>query len=152
MVEPRRRSLFLPAVDLRKRAVGGIIYVKVISASKLSRSCMRGSPSRREQSYPANGSSEEHFVDNDLRTFVEAELGQLTRRTDVRPGSSPTWDATFNMVLHEETGTLRLHLYNCPPGSVKYDYLASCEIKVSHIDAYSVSLQPSSSNFECFRH
>ncbi|KAI9384384.1 hypothetical protein POPTR_012G056000v4 [Populus trichocarpa] len=128
MIEPRRRCFSLPAVDLRKKAVGGIVYVSVISASKLSRSNLRGSPPRR-----VNGSFIEHFDDKYLQTFVEVELGHLTRRTDVRPGSNPRWDSTFNMFLHEETGTLRLHLYNRPPNSVKYDYLASCEIKMKYV-------------------
>ncbi|KAL9337608.1 hypothetical protein Peur_069377 [Populus x canadensis] len=132
MVEPHRHCYCLPAVDLRKKAVGGMVYVSVISARKLSRSNLRGSPPRREQSHSLNGSLVEHFDDKDLRTFVEVELGQLTRRTEVRLGSSPRWDSTFNMVLHEDTGTLRLHLYNCPPNSVKYDYLASCEIKMKY--------------------
>lgn len=130
MVEPHRCCYYLPAVDLRKKAVGGIIYVTVISASELSRSGLRVSPPRRQQSCSANGRLEEHFDDEDLQTFVEVELGQLTRRTNVKPGSSPRWDSTFNMVLHEGTGTLRFHLYNCTPNSVKYDYLASCEVKV----------------------
>ncbi|KAJ6759796.1 hypothetical protein OIU79_024789 [Salix purpurea] len=132
MVEPHRRCYSLPAVDLRKKAVGGIVYVSVISASNLSRSKLRGSPPRREQSSSLNGSLVENFDDNNLQTFVEVELGQLTRRTAVRPGSSPRWDSTFNMVLHEETGTLRLHLYNCPPNSVKFDFLAKCEIKMKY--------------------
>ncbi|KAJ6677509.1 hypothetical protein OIU74_024078 [Salix koriyanagi] len=132
MVEPHRRCYSLPAVDLRKKAVGGIVYVSVISASNLSRSKLRGSPPRREQSSSLNGSLVENFDDNNLRTFVEVELGQLTRRTAVSPGSSPRWDSTFNMVLHEETGTLRLHLYNCPPNSVKFDFLAKCEIKMKY--------------------
>ncbi|KAJ6411403.1 hypothetical protein OIU84_008048 [Salix udensis] len=132
MVEPHRRCYSLPAVDLRKKAVGGIVYVSVISASNLSRSKLRGSPQRREQSSSLNGSLVENFDDNNLRTFVEVELGQLTRRTAVSPGSSPRWDSTFNMVLHEETGTLRLHLYNCPPNSVKFDFLAKCEIKMKY--------------------
>nr|TKR90327.1 C2 domain-containing family protein [Populus alba] len=132
MVEPQRRCYCLPAVDLRKKAVGGIVFVSVISARKLSRSNLRGSPPRREQSHSLNGSLVEHFDDKDLRTFVEVELGQLTRRTEVIPGSSPSWDSTFNMVLHGDTGTLRLHLYNYPPNSVKYDYLASCEIKMKY--------------------
>lgn len=130
MVEPRRRCYSLPAVDLRKKAVGGVIHVTVISASKISSSSFRGSPSRRQQNYSANGSLEEHFDDKDLQTFVEVELEQLTRRTGVKPGSSPRWDSTFNMILHEETGILRFHLYNSNPSSVKCDYLASCEIKV----------------------
>lgn len=132
MVEPHRQCFSLPAVDLRKKAVGGIIYVKVISASKLSRSSLRGSPSRRQPSFPIDG-LQEHFDNKDLQTFVEVELGELTRRTDVRPGSSPHWDSTFNMVLHDNTGTVRFHLYERTPGSMKYDYLASCEIKIKYV-------------------
>ncbi|KAI9173502.1 hypothetical protein LWI28_002309 [Acer negundo] len=133
MVEPRRRCFSLPAVDLRKKAVGGIIYVKVISASKLSRSSLRGSPSRRQQTYYTDSGVEENYDDKDLRTFVEIELEELTRRTDIRPGSDPRWESTFNMVLHEEVGVLRFHLYACTPGSMKYDYLASCEIKMKYV-------------------
>lgn len=129
MVEPRRRCFSLPAVDLQKRAVGGIIYVTVISASKLFKSNLRGSPSRRNEN-PSDRSSEEHLVDHDLQTFVEVELEELTRTTNVRTGSSPKWDSTFNMVLHDETGILRFNLYESTPSNVKYDYLASCEIKV----------------------
>ncbi|KAK4844374.1 hypothetical protein QYF36_019394 [Acer negundo] len=133
MVEPRRRCFSLPAVDLRKKAVGGIIYVKVISASKLSRSSLRGSPSRRQQTYYTDSGVEENYDDKDLRTFVEIELEELTRRTDIRPGSDPRWESTFNMVLHEEVGVLRFHLYACTLGSMKYDYLASCEIKMKYV-------------------
>jgi hypothetical protein len=124
MVEPRRRCFTLPAVDLRKKAVGGIIYVKVISANKLSRNSFK--VSRRQQNGSSNGSSE----DKDLHTFVEVEIEELTRRTDVRLGSTPRWDAPFNMVLHDNTGTLRFNLYECIPNNVKCDYLGSCEIKV----------------------
>ncbi|KAF8022532.1 hypothetical protein BT93_F0141 [Corymbia citriodora subsp. variegata] len=133
MVEPRRRCLSLPAVELRKKAVGSIIYVKVVSASKLSRSALRGSPSRRQQSFTINGTMEEQLDDKDLQTFVEVELEELTRRTDVKTGSTPRWNSTFNMVLHENAGTLHFHLYECTPNSVKYDYLASCEIKVRYV-------------------
>ncbi|KAJ0106114.1 hypothetical protein Patl1_19137 [Pistacia atlantica] len=118
-------------VDLRKKAVGGIIYVKVVSASKLFRSSLRGSPSRRQTS-PVARSLEERNDDKDLQTFVEIELEELTRRTNVRPGSDPRWDSTFNMVLHEETGILRFHLYQFTPYSVQYGYLASCEVKVKY--------------------
>ena len=129
MVEPHRRCYSLPAVDLRKKAVGGIIYVTVLSASKLSKSNLKVNPSRRQRS-PSDKSLEDYFADNDLQTFVEVELGDLTRRTNEGSGSSPRWDSTFNMVLHGEVGTLRFHLYECNPSNVKYDYLASCEIKV----------------------
>lgn len=132
MIEPRRQCFSLPAVDLRKKVVGGIVYVTVISASKLSRSSLRGSPSRRQPSFNVDG-LQEHFDDKDLQTFVEVELGELTRRTDVRQGSSPQWDSTFNMVLHDNTGIVRFHLYERTPGSVKYDYLASCEIKMKYV-------------------
>ncbi|CAI0380852.1 unnamed protein product [Linum tenue] len=128
MVEPRRRCFSLPAVDLRKKVVGGIVHVTVVSASKLSKSSFKGSPTRKQQQ-----SSEDGVDDNDLQTFVEVELGQLTRKTNARPGSSPKWNSTFNMVLHEETGILRFNLCNCNPDSVKYDYLSSCEIKVDSI-------------------
>ncbi|GLT64210.1 hypothetical protein SLA2020_367170 [Shorea laevis] len=133
MVEPRRRCYSLPSVELRKKVVGGSIYVTVISASKLSRSSLRGNSSRRQQSSFTNGTSEEQLVFKDLQTFAEVELEELTRRTDVGSGSSPTWNSTFNMVLHEETGTIRFHLYECTPSNVKYDYLASCEIKMKYV-------------------
>lgn len=130
MVEPRRRCFSLPAVELRKKAVGGIVYVTVISASKLSRANVKGSPPRRQQYSIKDGYMEERLDNKDMQTFVEVELGQLTRRTGVRAGTCPKWDSTFNMVLHEDTGTLRFNLYECTPGSVKYDYLTSCEVKV----------------------
>ncbi|XP_062117124.1 synaptotagmin-5 [Humulus lupulus] len=132
MVEPHRRCFSLPAEDLQKKAVGGIIYVTVISGNRLLRSSLRGSPSRKQEDCP-DRSSEGQFVDRDLQTFIEVELEDLTRRTSARSGSSPRWDSTFNMVLHEEYGTLRFHLYECTPGNVKYDYLASCEIKLKYV-------------------
>lgn len=139
MVEPRRRCFSLPAVDLQKKAVGGIVYVTVVSASKLSRSSLRGSPSR-EQENSSDKSSEELSVDRDLQTFVEVELGELMRRTNARSGSCPRWDSTFNMVLHEEIGIIRFHLYECTPNNVKYDYLASCEIKVFDYEFSNINL------------
>ncbi|KAJ1405713.1 Synaptotagmin-like mitochondrial-lipid-binding domain [Sesbania bispinosa] len=132
MVEPRRRCFTLPAVDLRKKAVGGIIYIRVISANKLSRSCFKAS--RRQQNGTTNGYSEDNFDDKDLQTFVEVEVEELNRRTDVRLGSTPRWDAPFNMVLHDNTGNLRFNLYESRPNSVKCDYLASCEIKLRHVE------------------
>lgn len=130
MVEPRRRCYSLPAVNLRKYAVGGIIYVSVVSANKLSRNCFKGSPSWRQQNGTSNGCVEDNLSDKDLQTFVEVEVEELTRRTGVSLGPTPRWDATFNMVLHDSTGILRFNLYECPPDGVKYDYLACCEIKV----------------------
>lgn len=131
MVEPRRRCLSLPAVDLSKKAVSGIIYVTVISASKLSRNSLRGNSSRKPASTYMNSPPDENLSDkDDLQTFVEVELDELSRRTTVRLGSSPVWNSTFNMILHEDTGTLRFNLYESNPCNVKYDYLASCEVKV----------------------
>ncbi|XP_048444016.1 extended synaptotagmin-1 isoform X2 [Pyrus x bretschneideri] len=130
MVEPRRRCYTMPAVNLRKKAVGGIIYVTVISASKVSRNGLKGSPSRKQ----FDRSSDEQFVDKDLQTFVEVELEELTRKTGVKLGSNPSWNSKFNMVLHDETGNLRFNLYECTPNNVKYDYLASCEIKVKYVE------------------
>ncbi|XP_028786874.1 extended synaptotagmin-1-like [Neltuma alba] len=130
MVEPRRRCLYLPVVDFRRKAVGGIVHVTVISANKLSRSCFKG----RQQDGSSNGPLDAKSDEKDLQTFVEVELEELTRRTDVRLGSTPRWDAAFNMVLHDSTGTLRFNLYECPPNSVKYDYLGTCEIKMRHVE------------------
>ncbi|TYG43108.1 hypothetical protein ES288_D12G311100v1 [Gossypium darwinii] len=131
MVEPRRQCFSLSAVDLRKKAVGGIVYVTVISGNKLSRSSLKGSPSRRQPSSGVDG-LREHSDDKDLQTFVEVELGKLTRRTNVRPGSSPQWDSTFNMILHDNTGIVRFHLFEHTPGRMMCDYLASCEIKMRY--------------------
>ncbi|KAL5544784.1 hypothetical protein UlMin_008568 [Ulmus minor] len=138
MVEPRRRCFSLPAVDLQKKAVGGIIYVTVVSANKLFRSTLRGSPSRKGENSFSDRSSEEYLANEDLQTFVEVELEELTRRTSVKSGSGPKWDSTFNMVLHEEVGSLRFHLYESTPSNVKYDYLASCEIKVKYVKDDSI--------------
>lgn len=126
LVEPRRRCFTLPVVDLRKYAVGGMIYVSVISAKKLSRSCFKGS----QQNDTSNGCLEANLSEEDLQTFVEVEVEELTRKTGVSTGSTPRWDATFNMVLHDNTGIVRFNLYESPLDGVKYNYLACCEIKV----------------------
>ncbi|CAL5186561.1 unnamed protein product [Lathyrus oleraceus] len=134
MVEPRRRCFTLPAVDLRKKAVGGIIYVRVISANKLSWSSFKTSRRQQNGTNSCSSSSEDFFDDNDLHTFVEVEIEELTRRTDIRLGSTPRWDAPFNMVMHDNSGTLRFNLYECIPNNVKCDYLGSCEIKLRHVE------------------
>lgn len=130
MVEPCRQCHPLPFIELRKKAVAGIIYVTVISANKLSRSNLKGSPSRRQESSLIDGRLEECRDNNNLQTFVEVELEELTRRTSVGHGSSPKWDSTFNMSLHDDKGILKFNLYERNQGSVKYDYLTRCEIKV----------------------
>nr|GLL21967.1 synaptotagmin-5-like isoform X2 [Ipomoea trifida] len=128
MVEPRRNCLSLPAVNLEKKAVGGVLSVTVISASQISRSI-----SRKQQSPVADDCTDDLLDYKDLRTFVEVELEELSRKTDVKPGSCPRWDSKFNMTLHDDTGTLRFNLYECTPGSVKCDYLTSCEIKIKYV-------------------
>ncbi|KAK6137658.1 hypothetical protein DH2020_028584 [Rehmannia glutinosa] len=120
MVEPRRQCLALPAEDLQKKAVGGVLYVTVLSANKLS-GC------NSSDTHP-----EDRLESKDLQTFLEIELEELTRRTDVRAGSCPKWDTTFNLILHDNAGILRFNLYKRTPGSVKYDYLTSCEIKMRY--------------------
>ncbi|KAG6589542.1 Synaptotagmin-5, partial [Cucurbita argyrosperma subsp. sororia] len=133
MVEPRRRCLSLPAVDLGKRAVSGTLYVTVISASKLSRNYSRGNSSRKPLSTYMNSPPEENLTDKEeLQTFVEVEFHELSRKTTLRSGSNPVWNSTFNMILHEDTGTLRFNLYESNPSLVKYDYLASCEVKMKY--------------------
>ncbi|KAK6158067.1 hypothetical protein DH2020_005381 [Rehmannia glutinosa] len=121
MVEPRRQCLALPAEDLQKKAVGGVLYVTVLSANKLS-GC-----NSSVDTHP-----EDRLESKDLQTFLEIELEELTRRTDVRAGSCPKWDTTFNLILHDNAGILRFNLYKRTPGSVKYDYLTSCEIKMRY--------------------
>ncbi|KAI4347187.1 hypothetical protein L6164_008022 [Bauhinia variegata] len=134
MVEPRRRCFSLPAVSLKKHVAGGIVYVRVISAKKLSRRSFRFSPSRRQQNSTNDSYLEDNVNDKELQTFVEVELEELSRRTDVRLGSTPRWDATFNMVLHDSAGSIRFSLYECLPNSLKYDNLGSCEIKMRYVE------------------
>lgn len=131
MVEPRRRCLALPPVDLRKKAVGGVLHVTVVSASKLSRSSFK----RRLISAEDDDAGEVVVVDSrelgkDFHTFVEVELEDLTRRTLEVAGPNPTWDSTFNMLLHDDAGVVKFNLYECSSDRVNYDYLATCEIKV----------------------
>ncbi|XP_073055714.1 uncharacterized protein [Primulina eburnea] len=131
MVEPRRQCLALPAVDLQKKAVGGVLYVTVVSASKLRLSDSRGSPSTKQ-----TGSLTDTFEDGssntEIRTILEIELEELTRKTKMSMGSNPKWGSTFNLILHDNAGTVKFNLYECTPGSVKYGYLSSCEIKMRY--------------------
>lgn len=130
MVEPRRGCYSLPTVDLRKKAVGGVLSVTVVSASKLG----RNNGFSRETS-TSSGNIMENGGNKILQTFIEVELGDLTRRTSISQGSSPKWNATFNMVLHGESGILKFNLYEWDPSSVKYNYLTSCEIKVLYLNS-----------------
>ncbi|KAL6316358.1 hypothetical protein AAG906_017995 [Vitis piasezkii] len=122
MVEPRRQCYSLPSINLRKKVVGGILFVTVILASTLTGSNMKGSPFGRQ------GSS---LMD---ATLEENNENKLTRRTYASPGSSPRWDMTFNMVLHGDIGSLKFHLYKSSPICVKYDFLTSSEIKLKYVD------------------
>ncbi|KAK9714101.1 hypothetical protein RND81_06G071700 [Saponaria officinalis] len=133
MVEPHRRCIPLSAVQLGKVAVGGILYVTVVSASQISRNGMKGSPSKRQHGSSMTNAAEEH-LGKDLKRFVEVELEDLTRRTEAKPGVNPQWDSTFNMVLHDNAGVIRFHLYETSPGSVKFDHLATCEVKIRYSD------------------
>lgn len=126
MVEPRRRCLALPPVDLQKKAVGGVLHVTVVSAGKLSRSSFKRRPT-------SDGFGQENNeMGKDFHTFVEVELEDLTRRTLEVAGPNPTWDSTFNMALHDDAGIVKFNLYESCPDSVNYDFLASCEIKLRY--------------------
>ncbi|ERN03977.1 extended synaptotagmin-1 isoform X1 [Amborella trichopoda] len=133
MVEPRRRCFSLPSVDLRKKAVAGLLSVTVVKASRLVRGGVKSGLCEKRPNSLGNHQSSGNGVDKILQTFVEVELGGLTRRTNVRQGSSPEWNATFNMVLHDEAGAVVFHLYEWSAGNVKYDYLSSCEIKMKYV-------------------
>uniref|UniRef100_A0A1J3EC76 C2 domain-containing protein n=1 Tax=Noccaea caerulescens TaxID=107243 RepID=A0A1J3EC76_NOCCA len=132
MVEPRRGCFSLPATDFHKTVVGGIIYVTVVSGSNLHRSVLRGSPSR--SSDVGDSSTGNSSSSKPVQTFVEVELEQLSRRTEMRSGPDPAYQSTFNMILHDNTGTLKFNLYENNPGSVRYDSLASCEVKMKYVN------------------
>ncbi|KAL5228818.1 hypothetical protein ABZP36_017083 [Zizania latifolia] len=130
MVEPRRLCFPLPSVDLRKRAVGGVLSVNVISASNLGRS----TTSELYNHQSSNGRSTSGIADNKVsQTFIEVEVGNLARKTSASKGPNPTWNSTFNMVLHGDTGVVKFNLYELDPGGVKVTYLTSCEIKVKYV-------------------
>ncbi|GER30541.1 plant synaptotagmin [Striga asiatica] len=120
MVEPRRQCIALPTADLQRKAVGGVLYVTIISAKNIS-GCTSTS---YLEDYPET---------KELQTFVEIEAEELTRRTDVRSGTCPRWDNTFNLVLHDSVGIIKFHLYKRTPGSAKYDFLTSCEVKMRYV-------------------
>ncbi|OAY67133.1 Synaptotagmin-5 [Ananas comosus] len=134
MVEPRRQCFPLPPVDLRKKAVGGVISVTVISASNVGRNTIKSNNSESPQrsmlgSSKVNGS----FRNKVLQTFIEVEIGDLMRKTSISAGSDPIWNSTFNMVLHGDSGVVRFHLYECDSTSIKYNYITSCEIKLKYV-------------------
>ncbi|KAL6320504.1 hypothetical protein AAG906_007583 [Vitis piasezkii] len=95
---------------------------------------MKGSPSGRQGSSLMDATLEENKENKVLQTFIEVELGEVTRRTYASPGSSLRWDMTFNMVLHGDIGSLKFNLYKSSPICVKYDFLTSSEIKLKYVD------------------
>ncbi|WOL02840.1 hypothetical protein Cni_G11559 [Canna indica] len=125
MVEPRRHCYSLPPVDLRKKAIGGVLSVTVVSASSLVRNSLKGNSTVNN---PMSG----NLGNKSLQTSIEVEIGDLTRRTSVSEGLNPRWDATFNVVLHGETGILKFHLYEWDQNSVRY--MTSSEIKLRYVE------------------
>ncbi|GLJ18141.1 hypothetical protein SUGI_0320480 [Cryptomeria japonica] len=59
MVEPRRRCLSLPAVNLKKRVVGGILSVTVVSASNIFKLNTKGAIPDRQMNSHGNSYSNE---------------------------------------------------------------------------------------------
>ncbi|KAG1334777.1 synaptotagmin-5 [Cocos nucifera] len=125
MVEPHRQCFSLPPVDLRKKAVGGVLSVTVISASNMGRQSMKSNNSETRQNSTISSQLSGNSGNKVLQTLIEVELGDLMRRTDVGQGLNPRWGGTFNMVLHGDTGILKFHLYEWDPSSVQLNYLTS---------------------------
>lgn len=128
MVEPRRRCFTLPSKNLRKHAVGGILSVTIVSVSQIIG--LKGYLSNKLWTSGSN-STAGYSDRKHLQTFIEIGLGELTRRTDVQQGPDPKWNTTFNMVLHDNTGILKFHLYELALVNVSHGCIASCEIKVT---------------------
>lgn len=130
MVEPRRACFSLPSIDLRKKAVGGLLSVTVVSVRNLNVNSVRRNNGESPQSSLVSSQSSVDFGNQIEQTFIEVELGNLSRKTSFSKGSNPTWNSVFNLLMHGDTGILRFHLYEGGPTSVKLNYLSSCEIKV----------------------
>ncbi|CAK9876092.1 unnamed protein product [Sphagnum jensenii] len=128
MVEPRRRCYPLPSVDLKKKAVGGILSVTVVSAQNLL----------REQSELGrdNNNSNGSLGRKSQGKFVEIACEDLMRKTRMQGGGlSPVWDETIEMVLHDNTGTVHFNVYEQGPNNnVKFDFIGSCEVKIKYVD------------------
>jgi len=153
MVEPRRRCFSLPAVDLKKKAVGGILSVTIVSAQNLAKLDHRESRYHSSEKL-ANGDGSSHGKSNgssgsshsnngshgtpgsvnkrsEKLRFVEISCEDLTRRTGMKSGPFPhEWNETYDMVLHDNVGSVHLNVYEQGHNNVKYDFLGSCEIKV----------------------
>ncbi|XP_062198964.1 uncharacterized protein LOC133901402 isoform X2 [Phragmites australis] len=131
MVEPRRLCFSLPSVDLKKRAVGGVLSVTVVSASNFGR---RSTAIELGNHQSSSGGTMSVIADSKVsQTFVEVEVGNLMRKTSTCKGPNPTWNRTFNMVLHGEMGVVKFLLYELDSSGVKFNYLTSCEIKVKYV-------------------
>ncbi|XP_044974425.1 extended synaptotagmin-1 [Hordeum vulgare subsp. vulgare] len=131
MVEPRRLCFSLPPVDLKKQAVGGVLSVTVVSASNLGRKSRTNELANHQSS--SGNTTPGTPLNRKAHTFIEVEVGTLTRKTTTCEGPNPTWNSTFNMVLHGETGFVKFLLYELDSDGVKYNYLTSCEIKVKYV-------------------
>ncbi|KAG0629915.1 hypothetical protein M758_1G138800 [Ceratodon purpureus] len=156
MVEPRRRCFSLPAVDLKKKAVGGIFSVTIVSARDLAKLDHRESryysnenlanadASGRANSNGSSGSSGSSHGSHGSsgsghrkpERFVEIQCEDLTRKTGMQSGAYPhVWNETYDMVFHDNVGTVHVNVYEKPrQNSVKYDFLGSSEIKVKYVD------------------
>ncbi|KAH0635745.1 hypothetical protein KY289_035660 [Solanum tuberosum] len=73
MVEPRHNCFSLPAVNLFRRVVVGVLSLTVMSASKLSRSNMWTSSSRKQHNSSTDGYVENSNDYKDLRTHIEGQ-------------------------------------------------------------------------------
>jgi hypothetical protein len=101
IVEPRRLCFSLTSVYLRKRAIGGVVLVTVVSASSIGKRTANEVGNHRSSS----GKTMSGIASNTVsQTLVEVEVGSLMRKTSTSKGPNPTWNSTFNMVLHGETG------------------------------------------------
>ena len=151
MVEPRRRCFPLPPVDLKKKAVGGIVSVTIVSARDLAKIDRRESRNFNDEklangdgsvrtisngsSHGSNGSSHGGSVNkrSEKSRFVEMTCEDLTRKTGLQTGPFPhVWNETYDMVLHDNMGTVHLNVYEQAQNNVKYDFLGNCEIKVGY--------------------
>ncbi|CAA6661327.1 unnamed protein product [Spirodela intermedia] len=121
MVEPRRGCFTLPPVNLRKKAVEGVLHVTVMSAEHLQGSIVRTNSAEDKQNQVRGGPPGES-PGKTLQTFVEVESGEVSRRTKLQHG------------LARKSQALKFHLYQWRENSVKFDYLASCEIKIRYVE------------------
>ncbi|KAI0492503.1 hypothetical protein KFK09_026776 [Dendrobium nobile] len=133
MVEPRRACFSLPSKDLRKKAVGGLISVTVVSASNLNLNSVKRNIDESPESSIVSSQSSVSLGNQIEQTFIEVELGNLSRKTNFSRSSNPTWNSVFNLVMHGDTGIIRFHLCEGGPSSVKLNYLSSCEIKMKYV-------------------